>query len=80
MSTFIKLTRVYLSNKEIKKQPITVNVNEIVSVRPRNLAEEGKTRTTRSTLKMTAGQYINVAEKFSDVSKKLVAAGVKVVN
>lgn len=34
MSTFIKLTRVYLSNKEIKKQPITVNVNEIVSVRP----------------------------------------------
>lgn len=79
MATFIKLTRTYTSGSETKKQPIRVNVDEIVSIRPRNIADEGKTKITRSTLKL-AGQYINVAEKFSDVEKKLASAGVKLVD
>lgn len=78
MATFIKLTRTYKAGEQTKKQPINVNVDEIVSIRPRNIADEGTVKITRTTLKLT-GQYINVAEKFSDVEKKLKAAGVKLV-
>jgi len=79
MATFIKLTRTYKQGTETKKQPIRVNAEQVVTIRPRNLSDEGKTKITRSTLKVGNG-YINVAEKFSDVEKKLKAAGVKLVD
>lgn len=78
MATLIKLTRTYQSGNETKKQPVRINADQIVSVRPRNIADEA-TRVTRTTLKVGNG-YINVAEKFSEVEKKLTKAGVKLVD
>ena len=63
---FIKLTRVHLSNRSIRKQPIMIAVGEIESFRPRN-----KLNGNHCTIVTTSGKYINVEEKFTRVQQLL---------
>ncbi len=62
----IELTRVYKNKetKEIKKQKVTVNSNAIEVIRPCNRLGYPVHRTT---LILSSGTVLDIAEKYSDV-------------
>lgn len=68
---FVQLNRVYVSNKEIKTQPIVISIEQIESFRPRNTIGDRNSNGNRCTIVTTSGKYINVAEKFSEVQRML---------